>query len=252
MSEVSVTEKEDKFLLASIEDKVHECIEYGIPSNTFFLDMRQQTLVDNLCKSLCVNYTFDGGYDDAERRICVFTSDYIEVSEPLIFLRVASDSIKSLTHRDYLGSLMGLGIKRHFIGDILVNKNGADIIVLSEIGKFLLSSLDKVGNTPVKVTETTRDDLYIPEQSFITKKDTVSTLRLDSVTATAFSTSRSVACEYIQSGKVYLNGRQIIKNDAKLSEGDKIVIRGKGKAILREVGGYSKKDRIFITIEKYI
>ncbi len=239
-------------MLALIEDKARECDEYGIPSSTFFLDMRQQTLVDNLCRQLRVKYFFDGGYDDAERCVCIFISDYSETDEPFSFIRVKASSSKALTHRDYLGALMGLGVKRHCIGDILVNNSGADIIVLREIADFLLTSFDKAGSADLTVTLISRKELYVPEQLTEIKKDTVSTLRLDSVTASAFSLSRSAACDFISAGRVYVNGRQTVKNDFRIAKGDKIVIRGKGKAVLKEIGGQSKKDRTFITIEKYL
>ncbi len=213
--------------------------------------MRQQTLAEDLCRQLRADYIFDGGYDDAERKVCIFISDYSESDSPLSFLRIRAVSQKPLTHRDYLGALMGLGVKRQCIGDILVNDGGADIIVLSEIAQFLLNEFDKAGHANLSVSEISRDELCVPVTASVIRKDTVSTLRLDSVTASAFSISRTTACEFIRSGRVYINGRQSLKNDAKISEGDKIVIRGKGKAILREVGGLSKKDRIFITTEKF-
>ena len=213
--------------------------------------MRQQTLAEDLCRQLRADYFFDGGYDDAERRVCIFVSEYSENVSPLSFLRIKAVSKTPLSHRDYLGALMGLGIKRQCIGDILVVDGGADIIVLSEIAQFLLNEFDKAGHANLTVSEITRDELTVPVTPSVIKKDTVSTLRLDSVAASAFSVSRSTACEFIRAGRVYINGRRSLKNDAKISEGDKIVIRGKGKAVLREVGGLSKKDRIFITVEKF-
>lgn len=201
-----------------------------------------------------LRYSFYGGYEDAERTVVIFLPDYAKLEEhnPLALLRITQDGYKELSHRDYLGSLIGLGIKREMIGDILVRKDGADVIITKDIGNFLLYNYGKAGRVYLNVEILPMEDIIIPEARFEEKKDTVASMRLDNVIASAFSLSRGRAAEAINSGIVFLNGLQCEKTDRLVKEGDKLVLRGKGKAKLKTVGGTTRKDRIFIVIEKYL
>ena len=159
---------------------------------------------------------------------------------------------KPLTHRDYLGSLLGLGVERSVAGDILVRENGADIIVLKEMAEYLAQNLIQVGRAEVSAKVCGLDALDFGEQRTEEYTDTVASLRLDSVAASAFRMARGKAQEFIKQGLVSVNGRQILKADAEVSEGDRISMRGKGKAILSQVGGKSRKDRIVVTITRFL
>lgn len=247
--------KEDEVLLAGIEDKISQCLENYMVTHSLFLDMRQRTLADALCRQhKGLRYRFYGGYDDAERAVAVFLPDYAELADhdPLALLRITQAGQRALTHRDYLGSLMGLGIKREIIGDILVRDNGADIVVLREMGEFLLYNYEKAGRTSLKAEIVSIGDIIVPENRFEEKRDTVASLRLDNVVASAFSFSRGRAAEAIQGGLVFVNGLQSDKADRQIKEGDKLVLRGKGKVLLKAVGGVTKKDRISIVLHKYV
>lgn len=247
-------EKEDKFLLSLVEDKMRQCDAKNIPASTFFLDMRQQSLVETYCRPFGCRFVLLGGYPDAERRVCVFLPDYADegMFDGLSYIRVQTASAlpKPLAHRDYLGSLMAMGIKRETIGDILVRPDGADFIVLSEICEFLLSEYTGAGHARFSAEEISQTDLLLPQVETVTVRDTVPSLRLDCVASTAFSLSRGNVCAYIEAGRLFVNGVQTLKKDCKVSEGDILVLRGKGRAKLTAVGGRSKKDRIFIEIEK--
>lgn len=247
--------KEDDLLLAGIEDKIRQSIDNYIVTNTTFLDMRQRTLAEAKCRQhKGLRYCFYGGYDDAERTVAMFLPDYAELEEynPLALLRIAQNGHRPLSHRDYLGSLMGLGIKREIIGDILVRDNGADIVIIKEMGDFLLYNYEKAGRTSLKAEIVPIGELILPEILFEEKRDTVASLRLDNVVASAFSMSRGRAAEAIESGLVFVNGLQSEKSDRQIKEGDKLVLRGKGKILLKAVGGVTKKDRISIVIQKYV
>lgn len=227
-------------------------------TSTAFLDMRQRTEVENRFRNRGYRMVFDGGYEDAERTALVFLPDYIEEYDssedcPLALIRAGLDKkAKPLTHRDYLGALMGLGIKRECIGDILVRSDGADIFVLKEIKDFLLLNFGQAGRTCLSVSEVPLSDLKLPEQKVKTKTDTVASLRLDNILPTAFGGSRTTAASAVKAGLVFVNNLQVLKTDFRLKEGDKITLRGKGKAVLSEVGGETKKNRIYITVTVYI
>ena len=248
-------DKEDQFLCSHIEDQFRRSEARNIPTQTGFLDLRQQSLAANFCKSIGALPQFLGGYEDAERRVCAFLPDYLDSASfdgiACVRVQTAAALPKPLTHRDYLGSLMGLGLKRETVGDILVREDGADILVLSEMQSFLLTHFDAAARARFTAQPIALTDVIVPDVLTSLERDTVPSLRLDCVLSSAFHLSRGNAGEYIDAGKVFVSGCQILKRDAKVNEGDKLVIRGKGKAVLKSVGGLSKKDRIFIEIEVY-
>lgn len=247
--------KEDAILLAGIEDKIRQCLEYDMTTNSDFLDMRQRTLAEALCRQQKgLRYCFYGGYEDAERTAAVFLPDYasLEDQNPLALLRISQNGHQSLSHRDYLGSLMGLGVKREMFGDILVRGNGADIVIMKDMEGFLLYHYEKAGRASLKAEIVPIEEIIVPENRYEEKKDTVASLRLDNLIASAFSTSRGRAAEAITAGMVYVNGLQSEKPDRQIKEGDKLVLRGKGKVLLKAVGNVTKKNRITIVLYKYV
>lgn len=251
--------KNDKMLLAGIEDKFNQCCQQYRMTHSGFLDMHQRSLAEILCRDLKphtqdVNCVFYGGYSDAERTVVAFLPDYAAVEDiPLCVIRAKAPAAgRKLTHRDYLGSLLGLGLKREMVGDILVNDSGADIIIMEDIKDFILMNYSQAGRTGLQVEAVPLESLKIPEAKTSIVKDTVASLRLDNVISSAFSLSRAKAAEAIRSGIVFVNNMQSEKVDMQVKEGDKLVLRGKGKAYLQEVGGQTRKDRTFIIIEKYL
>jgi RNA-binding protein YlmH len=251
--------KEDRMLLAGAEDKYKQCRDQYRTTYTNFLDLRQRSLVARLFAEVSkkdgdVRCVFYGGYDDAERVMAVFLPDYADETEcPLSVIRISTSSgSRKLTHRDYLGSLTGLGLKREVIGDILVNENGADVIILDDVKEFLLMNYSKAGRTSLELSTVPLDELYVPEGNSVTVKDTVASLRLDNVISSAFGMSRAKAAEAIKRGIVFVNSMECPKVDMQVKEGDKLVLRGKGKAYLSHVGGRTRKDRVFVEIERFV
>lgn len=251
--------KEDKMMMAGAEDKFRQCCEQYRVTCTNFLDLHQRSLIEKQLKefkrvSSDVKCVFYGGYEDAERTVAAFLPDYADEAQcPLSVIRIkAMQGGRKLTHRDYLGSLTGLGIKREMIGDILVSDSGADIIVMEDICRFILANYSKAGRTSLQPEEVPLSELCIPEAKTVSVNDTVASLRLDNVISSAFKLSRARAAEAIRSGLVFVNSIQSEKPDVQVDEGDKLVLRGKGKAYLRQVGGRTRKDRIFVQIERYM
>lgn len=243
-------EKEDKFLLAQLQDQILQCLEDGIPGNTGFLDSRQGALAEALCRKFpSLHYEMEGGYEEAERRICRLTPEGLDAEVLLSVLGIRKKGTKVLTHRDYLGSLLALGIKRNQLGDILVREDGADILILQELGPFFLSSLDRVGNLPVEAEIRDLNELQVVSSPREEIRMTVSSLRLDNLTAAAFRVSRGDASEAIRQGLIFLNGLPQSKPDRNLQPGDKLVFRGKGKIILSDILGNTKKDKIAVVIQ---
>lgn len=200
-----------------------------------------------------------GGYDDAERRMLVCVPKDIpmsdeEASDGLVtVLRVKLPAIsRELSHRDYLGSLLGLGIERRLTGDILVRPGGADIFIVPGIEEFLLNELHRVGSVEVRTESVPVSEVIVPEARVEYIRDSVSSVRLDSVVSSAFRLSRGKAAEAIRKGLVSVDHAECIKPDAAVREGTSLVLKGKGKAVLEEKGGESRKGRIRIVIKRFI
>ena len=245
-------EKEEKLLLAQAEDKARQRDNKNILTHTGFLSMAQQALLERTHP----DGVFFGGYEDAERCMLVFLPDWLEeVPEdgPVCVLRVTlPKGAPKLTHRDYLGSLLALGIDRSVAGDILVQPDGADLLIASDMADFLLQNYVQAGRTSLSCEVLPLSALRPAVYEVKTCRDTVASLRLDSVLASMFSCSRGHAQEAIRQGLAAVNNRIVDKPDHFLSEGDKVSLRGKGKAVLVQVGGKSRKDRDCIVFERYL
>jgi len=254
--ERTAQEPEDRLLLARIWDKYEQTERKNIPGVTVFLSPREQQMARSMLNAAGIRsgYVFDGGYEEAERKILIFLPDWAEepAGDELVFLRAAFHGEESLTHRDILGSLMGLGVTRERVGDILVSPHSADIAASPSLREFFLREWDQAGRVKLTVTEIGRDELSVPQAQVKVIRDTVSSLRLDAVAATAFSMSRGRAAELIAAGKVSLDHVPCMKGDKAVEEGAVITARGFGKAKLTETGGLSKKGRIGIIIERYL
>ncbi|RJE47953.1 MULTISPECIES: YlmH/Sll1252 family protein [unclassified Dehalobacter] len=254
-------DEESRLLLARALDKLEESEKKNIPACTRFCSEQQRVLLGNALKANGnPRYFFWGGYEGAERTVLIFLPDYLEPEHviqddeycPLAFIRAEYTADSGLSHRDFLGSLMGAGIKRETVGDILVGENSTDLIVLKEILPFLINNLESVGRVKIKTAIISAGLLQIPEEKVLLLKDTVASLRLDSVVAAGFNLSRTKAGEYVESGKVMLNSLACDKTDKTVAEGDTLSLRGLGKIKLQEIGGLSKKGRQSIVIKKYV
>ncbi len=247
-------EKND--LEARIRDLANQRDRRDIITHTPFLTPAEQSELDNFCAREHIDgYVFLGGNDDAERRIAFFLPYYVEqdgvdLSEYITAFQ-ATSRFASPGHRDYLGSLIGLGIERDCIGDIYVSGETAYFYVVKNVAGFVDVSMDRVGNTAVKIKKIDLDEVKPPKREFSTVTFTVKSMRLDAIAAGIFRLSRTKVVSFLSAGAVSLNYNVCMKPDAQVGEGDVISLRGKGKAKLAVRGGTSKRDRIFVTAEIY-
>lgn len=247
-------DKDDIILIKTIEAKRRQCEERGLVSHSAFLDIRQ-------CAAAEAEFRFSrhilyGGYEDAERRLMIFLPEHIKElsyeNDPLAVLRVRlPKNCERLSHSDYLGSILALGIERSVTGDIIVTEDGADIIVLKSMADFLLSNYNQAGRFRLETELFPINELRRAEADRLIKRGSVASLRLDNVLGEAFDLSRSASQEAVRGGIVFLNGLQCVKPDKELSDGDRIVLRGRGKVILKETGQKSKKGRSILSLELY-
>ncbi len=251
---------EDRLLLAKGLDRSAQAQSRNIPAATDFLSPAQLAQARDLLSLAGVAETACaalGGYDGAERRLLLFLPDWLEAEDaesqsPIRCLRAAFRAEYRLTHRDFLGSLMGMGVVREKLGDILVGPDSADLVVLDTVADFLLRSWDSAGRAKLTVSEIPAAHLHIPEVSCQELRDTVSSLRLDAVAAAGFRMARGKAAGLVESGRVQVNWRECVKPDKPLAAGDTVSARGFGKFTLEQVGGVTKKGRISIVIKRYI
>ena len=168
-------------------------------------------------------------------------------------MRITPKSLKfaeALSHRDVLGSVLGLGLERSVIGDIYMKEKESFLLCAERIADFLTEQMTQVRHTKVLcVPEEAGENEF--EREFRVMARTVSANRIDAVAAAAFGVSRSSTATAISGGKVFLNGREILSPAVQVKEGDVISFRGEGKARLKEIGGLTKKGRISITLERY-
>ncbi len=247
--------EEERLLLARVLDKYEQCARRGIPTHTDFLTPAEQCAAQDLLNAAAIRdgYRFLGGYDRAERRMLYFLPEWQETpDEAAAFLRAAFRREDAITHRDLLGGLMGLGIAREKVGDILVGEASADVIVSADVAPFLLREWTGAGRAHLRVSAIEAEALSVPELRMKEIRDTVATLRLDAVTASGFSISRTKAAELIAAGRVQKNARECLKPDAPVAQGDVVSARGLGKFEVSEVGGKSKKGRTMLVLRRYL
>ena len=204
-------------------------------------------------------HLFFGGYPGAERTICLFLPDWQEPEDaladpegPLAALEALFPRDASLSHRDILGGLMGLGLTREKLGDILMEEGRCQVVVLREALSILLSQWEGAGRWRLKVREISLSKLSPRPPEVKTIRDTVAAMRLDAVLASGFSTSRSKAAELVSAGRVSVNHRECAKPDRTVEAGDVLTCRGLGKCVVREVLGQSKKGRTMLVLERYL
>ena len=158
----------------------------------------------------------------------------------------------ALTHRDLLGSLMALGLTRETLGDILVFPRWADVLATAPAAELLLSDWTDAGRVRLHTAPLPLTQLTPSQEKTKEIRDTVSSLRLDSVLAVGFSLSRGKAAEAVTSGRVQVNWTDCQKPDRPVAQGDTLTLRGLGKCVLEEVGHQTKKGRVFVTLKRYL
>lgn len=251
---------EDKFLIAKILDK----IKFLNNRNRFecgeFLDLRQQSLVKEALEIRKLNnYNFCGGYDDAERKILITfpydinfdINNVINQFLCVIEINLPNELKMQYEHRNYLGALMKLGIKREKIGDILVRNDGADIIVKKDISDYIISNislLTRFQKSKIKIKEI-QDLIYVKKEKELVKIN-VPSMRLDCIVGELAKCSRADAIKLLNEERVFVNFKEELRPSKLVTEGDYITIRGKGRFKINKLLGNTKSGRINLEIEK--
>ena len=244
--------QEEKIMLRKIDDLIRRSERSFTVLYSHFLTPAEQMLIGRVTEFYGI-ISFDGGYEDAERRMCrVCTAEYeADEGAPLELFRAVSTAPEAnWSHRDVLGSLMGLGIKREMIGDIIMLEREAMFFCDRSVSDYVNINLEKIGRYKVKLSKTELSDISQPET--VKKSVNISSPRLDCVCAECFGLSRTKAADAIRKGLVSVDWQPCENVSRELRGGEKISLRGKGKVRYLGITGTSKKGISFAEIEKYI
>lgn len=253
-------DEDQRILLGRLLDRLETAQSRSVPTHSPFLSPSQRASAEKLLTAVGrPRHFFSGGYEGAERTICFFPADWQEPDtlpagdlNLLSAVHAVLPPDAGLTHRDVLGSLMGLGVTREAVGDILVGEGVCDVIVLKSALPIFLSQWESVGRYRISPVPIPLEELSLSAPQVKVIRDTVATLRLDAVAAAGFSLSRGKAADLISAGRFSLNHQECDKPDKTVAQGDVISCRGLGKCVLKTVGGKSKKGRVMLELERYV
>ena len=246
-------EKEEALLIKRFKELENRSYNRGVYEYSDFLNIYEQDL---LFRNINTSFSLFGGYENAERQIAVFGNEEdfgYSPSYPIVCILVSPLMQKfadDLTHRDFLGSVLGLGIKRETIGDIIIKNNTGYIFCLNTIADFITENLKKVRHTSVKcekVTETPEEVNLESTEKFII----VASERLDVIIAEIYNLSRSESNNLFLAKKVFVNGKLTENNSHKIKTGDIVSVRGFGRFNWLGTSGETKKGRLKATVEVF-
>ncbi|MDO4633315.1 MAG: YlmH/Sll1252 family protein [Eubacteriales bacterium] len=249
--------REEEFFQKHLIDLANMADRRNIVTFTDFLGLNELNIFHSCEKELSfVKYRAFGGYENAERQMIAFLPDALsyEWDYPMKCIRISPLNRKyaeKLTHRDYLGAILNLGLERSAIGDILIEEDTAYVFCLETMADLLCRELTRIRHTSVNPVVTEVGELtYRPKSEII--RGSVASVRLDSLLALAFQSSRSKLTELVEGGRVYVNGRLVTSNGYKIKDQDMISARGLGR--FRYLGNEqeTRKKRLFVEIEKFI
>jgi RNA-binding protein YlmH len=235
-------------------DLAEKARKEGMSHSKFLSPAQQASVSGRFAKRADITFLLSGGFPEAERQIAVFLNpDFGEyVPETVLCALVFSHRVQdAVSHRDILGAALALGIDRGVLGDILIEPERAVVVCLREMGGFLLENLTMAGKTGLQGAEIPLDILQKPEELAEEITDTVQSLRLDAVLASAFSVSRSMAADLVRAKKAKLRHEVCLNKETPVRAGDVISVLGQGKAVLLSAEGRSRKGRTYIKIAKY-
>lgn len=243
----------DKHIVSRFKELSERSFNRGIWTFSDFLSLAEQSLVESSAES---EYLLWGGYENAERKIAAFGSEAIcgyKEELPIKIVKIEPVSKKfadTLTHRDFLGALMSLGVKREVTGDILIKDNIGYVLCLDTISEFIKDNISQVKHTSVKCE--ILDELPdIAKTEPVSKELLVSSERLDAVISAVFNLSRSDAKELFSDKKIFSDSREVSSPAAAVSEGSIISVRGKGRFKYNGIVRQTKKGRMSISVEIY-
>lgn len=253
---------EEKLLISKLFDKIEMVNKSNKIETTDFLNEHEQNILKNVLNIIKFeNYVFSGGIDNSDRKTVVIYPEKMKIifeqnnfKYDTVFsvfrIKLSKEDIGKFNHSVYLGGLIKLGISRTKIGDIISYDDGADVIVKKELEKFIytnIKSLNRFCGCDVCLIKL--NEIKSVEKKFIDIKIVASSLRLDNIIADLAKTSRSKAIDILEQERVWVNYEVESKATKLIKEKDIITIRGKGKFIVDEIAGSTKKGNYVIWLK---
>ncbi len=246
-----IKDNEKKIEIRKVLDKIEIVLNKHIVQSTDFLDPYEIYLAKSVLNKFDdLKYMIDGGYEDSERNIIIIYPYYIlkeDIEIPISSFKITGD-LKNIKHKDYLGSILSLGLNRNKLGDVLVYENSGIVLVKTEIRDFVIYNLEKVKNKNIEIHTHNLYEIKAPKLEYKELNKFLVSLRLDSVISSAFNLSRKKSMDIIKSENVKVNFDVIEKSSKEIKEGDMISVRGLGRFILYDIKGRSKNNRFICTI----
>ena len=246
--------EDEKRLQKRFAELASRAASRGCWTNTEFLTTAEQDLLQRT--KLDAPYVLSGGYDGAERRLALFGAEELcgyEAVPPAVCLKIepaAPKFAETLTHRDYLGALMGLGIRREVLGDIVLQGNAAYLFCMDSIAGFILENCTQIRRTAVTVTRAEALPELLAQPPELTEI-IVASERLDAVVAAVWKLSRSEAKQLADDGRVYLNSCLTETPAAELRPGDMVSLRGFGRFLYEGTAAETRKGRLRVKIRRF-
>lgn len=228
----------------------HRAFERGYTTYSTFLNLQEISILKSL--KLESKYNLFGGYENADRCVASFSNDKV-YSYPIVCIKIEPLQQKfsdKLTHRDFLGALMNLGIEREMLGDIKILNNEGYLFCLDKTSQYIVDNLSSIKHTSVKCKII--DDIpelfdQLPDE----KEYIVSSLRIDTVVSAVFKMSRNSASQLINQEKIFINSKTVYKDSVQLKEGDVVSVRGYGKFIYSQTVNETRKHKMVVAIRLY-
>lgn len=250
-------QKDEIMLQKRLEELSETAFQRGIVIFSDFLNLNELNILHTTPRAaLHSQYSTFGGYVLSERQMVAFLPDalYYDYNYPITILKIEPLQKKfseQLTHRDYLGAILNLGIERSKIGDILVEDSCAYIFIQDMLASFVIEQLTRIRHTAIMVTETDDTDVHC-EPKFEEITGSVPSTRLDCLLALVYNSSRSKLVALIEGGKVFVNGKLITSNGYQVKENDIISVRGIGRFSFKGILSQTKKGRYYVSVQKFI
>ncbi len=241
-------DQETAYLKKRLTDLSRRAEQKNIVTFSHFLNLNELNILHQSERELHSSFETFGGYEQAERQMAAFIPDALSYvweypMRTVLLAPVNRKFAEDLTHRDVLGALMHLGIKRETLGDLLLTDAGIYVFCTETVADYLSDSCTKIRHTTVSAAQIPAQEFHY-EPKRIEKQGIVSSLRLDTVLADICKLSRSAAQKRISEGSAFLNSKKILQNDYPCQEGDILSVRHYGKFQIQSVGKVTKKGRI--------